>query len=92
MNWNNEMKNGTGYMNYHALQPKQIPKWAKAENLEMIRPLCELWGLSNTVDRTRKQISFKKIDLFKNVRYTMSEILYKMAASICPEQLEKTMR
>ena len=68
MNWNNEMKNGTGYMNYHALQPKQIPKWAKAENLEMIRPLCELWGLSNTVDRTRKQISFKKIAHESNKR------------------------
>ena len=53
MNWNNKMNEQMVYAGLTDLQPKQVPQWAQAENLERIRPLRELWKLSENND-TRK--------------------------------------
>jgi hypothetical protein len=46
MNWNNKMNEQMVYAGLTDLQPRQVPQWAQAENLERIRPLRELWKLS----------------------------------------------
>lgn len=41
----NNKYNQTIYAGVTNLQSRQVPQWAKAEGLERIRPLKELWKL-----------------------------------------------
>lgn len=54
MNWNNKMNEQMVYAGLTDLQPRRVPQWAQAENLERIRPLSELWKLSGKDNEGRK--------------------------------------
>ena len=54
MNWNNKMNEQMVYVSLTDLQPRRVPQWAQAENLERIRPLSELWKLSGKDNEGRK--------------------------------------
>lgn len=55
----------------------ECPQWAKAENMEMSRPLCELWGYP---DETEKSSQRKYA-----VRKKIAEMLYRLADGIYSE-------
>lgn len=50
------------------------PKWAKDENMERSRPLCELWRYSDEPKKTVRR-SYR-------VRRKAAKMLYKLADSI----------
>ena len=91
MNWNNKMNEQMVYAGLTDLQPRQVPQWAQAEGLESVRPLRELWNLSTAVKSVEEKMDSVCMDEPKNywsdVRYALSESLYKLAAVICPEQM-----
>ena len=87
----NNKYNQTIYAGVTNLQPRQVPQWAKAEGLERIRPLTELWKLSTAVKTVEEKMDVACMDepkhYWEDVRYALSESLYKLAAAICPEQM-----
>ena len=87
----NNKYNQTIYAGVTNLQSRQVPQWAKAEGLESVRPLRELWNLSTAVKSVEEKMDSVCMDEPKNywsdVRYALSESLYKLAAIICPEQM-----
>ncbi len=87
----NNKYNQTIYAGVTNLQPRQVPQWAKAEGLERIRPLKELWKLSTVVKSVENKIDSVCMEepkhYWEDVRYALSESLYKLAAAICPEQM-----
>ena len=87
----NNKYNQTIYAVVTNLQPRQVPQWAKAEGLERIRPLKELWKLSTVVKSVENKIDSVCMEepkhYWEDVRYALSESLYKLAAAICPEQM-----
>ena len=52
----NNKYNQTIYAGVTNLQPRQVPQWAKAEGLERIRPLTELWKLSTAVKMVEEKM------------------------------------
>lgn len=87
----NNKYNQTIYAGVTNLQPRQVPQWANAEGLERIRPLKELWKLSTVVKSVENKIDSVCMEepkhYWEDVRYALSESLYKLAAAICPEQM-----
>lgn len=62
------------------------PQWAKAENMEMSKPLCELWTYSDRTEQGRSAIQRK---LAIAVRTKISEGLYRLADSISVNDMNK---
>lgn len=87
----NNKYNQTIYAGVTNLQQRQVPQWAKAEGLERIHPLKELWKLSTGVKPVENKMDVACMDepkhYWEDVRYALSETLYKLAAAICPEQM-----
>ena len=87
----NNKYNQTIYAGVTNLQPRQVPQWAKAEGLERIRPLKELWKLTTGVKLVENKMDTvcrnEQKNYLEDVRYALSESLYKLAAAICPEQM-----
>lgn len=87
----NNKYNQTIYAGVTNLQPRQVPQWAKAEGLERIRPLKELWKLATGVKLVENKMDTvcrnEQKNYLEDVRYALSESLYKLAAAICPEQM-----
>lgn len=50
----NNKYNQTIYAGVTNLQPRQVPQWAKAEGLERIRPLKELWKLTGDLHLSKE--------------------------------------
>lgn len=87
----NNKYNQTIYAGVTNLQPRQVPQWAKAEGLERIRPLKELWKLTTGVKLVENKMDTvcrnEQKNYLEDVRYALSESLYKLAAAICPKQM-----